>query len=213
MAKEASAPDTQAKEECFLGGHFLAFTLFFLGWGDEKLFLALSQCGFFWGIRRREKERKKGVLSPLFFFSLPPLIQSLPSHLSKFLRMIADCATPPTHTPPTTPLFPACGRKKKHFFRKIKLGRYGEIYISIPFAFGQRTHSRILRRNEKMRIFGKGSGVYRILRECCIFPRREVDSLSAPLFSIFFERQQKLSRKIVFLKSIPAHFDFTPKIS
>ena len=72
VAKEASAPDTQAKEECFLGGHFLAFTLFFLGWGDEKLFLALSQCGFFWGIRRREKERKKGVLSPLFFFSPPP---------------------------------------------------------------------------------------------------------------------------------------------
>ena len=71
VAKEASAPDTQAQEECFLGGHFLAFTLFFLGEGDEKLFLALSQCGFFRGIRRREKE-KGGALPSFLFLSSPP---------------------------------------------------------------------------------------------------------------------------------------------
>ncbi len=55
-----------------------------------------------------------------------------------------------------------------------------------------------------MRIFGKGLGVYRILRECCIFPQRGGDSLSAPLFSIFFwKATAALSKNSFFQKASP----------
>ena len=135
---------------------------------DEKLFLALSQCGFCQGIRRRKEEREwereeRGVLSPSFFFLslslfLFPLIQSLPSHLSKFLRMIADCAAfiPQTPTQPHI----AGGKKRNILFPKNKTG-----------AKKQYQHSaRVSRRRRWGRdanIWGTvgGEQVYRILSE------------------------------------------------
>ncbi len=120
----------------------------------------------------------------------------MPSHLSKFPANDCWLRTPP----PTTPLFPACGRKKKHFFPKNKTGTVWEniyqhsVRVRPTHAFPHHPPAE----RKRCEYLGKGREFIEFWGSVAFFHRREGDSLSAPLSSIFFERQQQLSRKIGF---------------